>query len=276
MDQIKHIPLEKLKPPKFDNRLTDSPEEDDELMESIREVGILEPLIVKEVEDGYEIVIGNRRRTQAGRAGLRAAPCIVTKSTAAAAEKMKLHENIKRLPLSHIDQGYTFAHLMKVFNLTEKECSIMAGMSTAYVSQHLALIHSDKVLLDAVHDGRINFSVARELNRCKDADERERLQKVVENHGATQYVVRNWVDDSNRETSRIEGEAPPPPSPARPVETAPPMYPCGACEVPIDVMKIKTIRICPDCHYLIFTEIEKEKQRARMNLGKNAVPEAAD
>ncbi len=276
MDQIKHIPLEKLLPPKFDNRLTSSPEEDAELMESIRELGILEPLIVKEVDNGYEIVIGNRRRTQAGRAGLRAAPCIVVKSTAAEAEMMKLHENIKRLPLSHIDQGYTFAHLMKEFNLTEKQCAVMAGMSIAYVSQHLSLIHCEPVLLDAVHDGRINFSVARELQRCKDADERVRLQKVVEDHGATNTVVRTWVDESNRETDRIDGEAPPPSPPGRPIENARPLYPCGACEVPTDLMKIKTVRLCPDCHYLIFTEIDKQKQIARLNQGRNTVPGDAE
>lgn len=272
MNQIKHIPLEKLLPPDFDNRLTESPEEDDELRDSIKKLGILEPLIVKAVDGGYEIVAGNRRRIQAGRAGLRAAPCVVVKTTGAESEEIKLHENIKRLPLSHVDQGAAFAHLIKLYDFTEAHVATLVNMSESYVNQHIALIHSDETLVSAVHDGRINFSVARELNRCKNTDERDRFQYVVETSGASPSTVRNWVDESNRETDRVEGIAPPPVAPTRPVEDARPMFPCAFCEVPIDIMEIKTIRICKDCHYLIFTEAERQKQIARMNLGAGPPP----
>ena len=112
MEQIKHIRLDKIKTPEFDSRLTSSPEEDKELEDSIRELGILLPLIVKDVGDGYKIIAGNRRFKAAGIVGLASAPCEVLKVTGAQADKIKIHENLKRLPLSHIDQGLTFAHLI--------------------------------------------------------------------------------------------------------------------------------------------------------------------
>ncbi len=274
MAVTKFIRLDKLLPPVIDHRLTDSPEDDDDLMASIKELGVLEPLIVRDVGNGYEVVIGNRRRAQSIRAGLAAVPCIITKATGAEAEKIKLHENIKRLPLSHVDQGYTIARLIKEFNLTESQIATLMGKSIAYVSQHLSLIHCEPCLLESVHAGHINFSTARELIQCKDDDDRHRFQNIVETNGASQYVVQGWVRESNRETASVAGEPSPPPPPGRPVENARPMYPCAACEVPADILKIKTIRMCPECHHLIFNEIDKQKQAARMNLGKNAVPEA--
>jgi len=113
MSTYKFIRLDKLIPPEFDTRLTNDQEADDDLRDSIRELGILEPLLVKETENGFEIIAGNRRYKQATRAGLAAAPCIVTDPNGAETDKIQLHENIKRLPLSHVDQAYTFAHLIK-------------------------------------------------------------------------------------------------------------------------------------------------------------------
>lgn len=266
MERIIHLRLDQLIPPSFDQRITDSPLEDNELMESIRELGILLPLIVLDTKDGFEIVAGNRRFKQAGRAGLAAAPCIVCKTTGAAAEKIKLHENLHRLPLSHIDQGYTFAHLIKEYKMTETQVATLSHRSIAYVSQHLSLIQSDDTLVQAVHDGRLNFSVARELMLCKDDDDRQRLQNFAEEHGATQTVVRTWVHESNIETDKLGQEHKEQvKSPA--LENPPlPMYPCRACEVPTEILKLQAVRMCPACFKLIFDEIDREKYELRKNL----------
>lgn len=271
MEQIKHIRLDKLKPPSFDGRLSSSPEDDDDLMNSIRELGILEPLIVMETADGLEIIAGNRRFIEAGRAGLAAVPCIIKKATESMAEKIKLHENIKRLPLSHVDQGYTFAHLIKKFGMTEQQIATLVGKSIAYVSQHLSLINSDETLVQAVHDGRLNFSHARELMQCKDSDERQRLQDIIIKHGASTDVVHTWVHESNRETDNLGG----PPRESYPIqreaETKIPMYPCAACEAPVSIIKLKILRLCPECHQLLFNDIDREKQKARQERHQKPV-----
>ena len=271
MNQIKHIRLDKLRPPVFDQRLMSTPEDDDELRDSIRELGILEPLIIQDTTDGYEIIAGNRRLREAGRAGLAAVPCIIVKTTGAGADKIKLHENVKRLPLSHVDQAYTFAHLQKEYSLTEQQIADLVGKSIAYVSQHLSLLSCDKNLLTAVHDGRINFTAARELFQCKDSDERDRLRVIAEENGATAEVVRSWVQESNRET---DSQSPPNREQypiQRESENSMPMYPCAACGQPTDLTKIKVVRLCPDCHYIIFSSIEREKFKARAEIHKEPV-----
>ncbi len=268
MEQIKHIRLDKIHPPEFDHRLSSSPEADDSLLGSIKELGVLEPIIVKEITSGFEIVIGNRRFTQAGRAGLAAIPCIVVKTTGAAADKMMLHENLQRLELSHVDQAYTFAHLIKTYNMTETQIATLVGKSIAYVSQHLSLLQCDDYLVQAVQDGRLNFSVARELMQCKNNDERQRFAEIIETNGATVGVVRGWVQESNREDDIVKNNIPTPNQINRPAETHIPLYPCAACEIPVDLMKIKTVRLCLECHYLIFTEIEHQKLEARRKLAE--------
>ncbi|MBA7532821.1 Nucleoid occlusion protein [subsurface metagenome] len=268
MNQIKHIRLDKIKPPEFDARLTPSPQEDDELRDSIKELGVLLPLLVKDVGDGYEIIAGNRRYREASRAGLTAVPCEVLKVTGAQSDKIKLHENLKRLPLSHIDQSQTFAHLIKEYNLTEKQVAALSGMSTGYVSEHLALLHADDNLLQAVHDGRLNFTVARELNRCKDSEERSRLQRVTEENGATAFVVKGWVQDSNRETDRIKGESTTPPPYSGSTEPNIPHYPCSVCHKPTRYDFIKRNPMCPDCDNIFHLTIEQDRLRQRQENNK--------
>ncbi|KKL10301.1 hypothetical protein LCGC14_2557200 [marine sediment metagenome] len=247
MNQIKHIRLDKLLPPEFDQRITTSPEEDLELTESIRELGVLCPLIIKTTSNGFEIVAGHRRFICAGRAGLAAVPCIVVKSDAAASEKIKLHENLKRLPLSHLDQAYTFAHLRKIFSMTETQISSLCGVSIAYISQHLSLLSCDDSLISSVHDGRINFSVARELMLCKNPDEQKRFLKYAEDDGATCLSVQNWVRESNRETSILDGSDPKVFTSDLPSTPQIPMYPCRICDTPTEIPQLIVVRLCKTC-----------------------------
>ncbi len=264
MSKYKYIRLDKINSPEFDGRLTENPKEDDELRDSIREMGILEPLLVKNTETGIEIIAGNRRFIQAGRAGLAAVPCLVSDTSGAETDKIQLHENIKRLPLSHVDQAYTFAHLQKKYEMTEQQIATLVGKSIAYVSQHLCLLQCDEILVQAVQDNRINFSVARELMQCKDADERNRLQNIVEVHGASTEIVHNWVQEANRETEHINDPDNAPIQRKLPDAPPIPMYPCNACEVPTEILELRVVRLCKECNHLIFSDIEHEKQKARI------------
>jgi len=269
MNKIVHLRLDQVNPPEFDARLTSNPEADEELQESIREIGIKLPLIVRAVGDGFEIIAGNRRFNAAGIIGLAAVPCIVEKVTGSLADKIKLHENMKRLPLSHVDQAYSFAHLIKEYNMTETEIASLIKMSIGYVSQHLSLLQTDPIILSAVQDSRINFSVARELMACKDKDEQVNLCQYIVKTGASVEIVKQWVKDSNRETenfehdNKLEVQNNPIPEPQIP------HYPCAVCTTLTKYDEIKTIRMCPGCYRLFFLEIEKGRQEERQRIAQN-------
>ena len=269
MNQIKHIRLDKIIPPEFDARLTTDTVADEELAESIREIGVKLPLLVKNSTKGFEIIAGNRRFIAAGKVGLPSVPCIIEKVSGAEADKIKLHENLKRLPLSHVDQGYSFAHLIKEYNMTETDISRLIKMSVGYVSQHLALLQTDEVILSAVQNNNINFSVARELMRITDNDEQKRLCEYIVETGASVSVVKQWVDDSNKESANYGH--------AQQLETqrfshSPPeipQYPCAVCQTLTKFDEIRTVRMCPGCSRLFFMEIEKNRQEDRIKLSES-------
>ena len=269
MTQLKHIRLDKIKPPEFDARLTPNPEADNDLLSSIKEMGILEPLIVKEVPDGYEIIAGNRRFTQAGRAGFPAVPCIVEKVTGAQSDKIQLHENLKRLNPSHVDQAYAFAHLIKKYEMTETQVANLIHRSVGYVSQHLSLLQTDEVILSAVQGGRINFSIARELIACQDTDERKRLCLYIEETGASVDIVKQWVRESNRETENTDHDHKLEKQTYPQTEPQIPHYPCAICTTLTKYDEIKTLRICPGCFRLFMMQLEKDRQEERI---KNPIP----
>lgn len=260
MEQIKHINLEDLHPPEFDCRLSINEEKDLELQESIRELGILEPLIVKQVKNGFEVIIGSRRLRLAGVIGLPSAPCIVIKASGEKSEKIKIHENIKREDLSHIDQAYTFVHLIEKYKMTEEQIANLVGKSIAYVSQHISLISANDKLISGVRDGRTSFTIARELLRCENIDDRDRLQDQVEYHGATVAVVRTWVNESNRETLGNIPEG----GTYEPTPDSPPHYkttfPCQACNRPVEIAQLKIVRLCPECNHQIFSSIREQQE----------------
>lgn len=261
MEQIILIKLEDLHAAEFDHRLTTNPIKDIELQESIRELGILEPLIVRKIKKGYEIIIGGRRHRAAGKIGLPTAPCIVTKASGAELDKIMLHENIKRDNLGHIDQAYVFVHLIENYNMSEEKIANLIGKSAAYVSQHLTLIKANDKLIAGVQDGTVTFSVSRELVKVKDVDERNRLQDQIVDHGASVAVVKSWVNESNRETLGTSPEG----GSYEPTNDSPPnyktTYPCQACNRQVEISELKIARLCPECHYQIFNAIREQQAK---------------
>ena len=251
MNQMKHIKLDDIKPPVFDARLSSNPEEDFELAESIRELGVLLPLIVKKTGKSFEIVAGHRRFIAAGKVGLQAVPCIVVKVTGADAEAIKLHENLKRLKPGDIDQAVTFQYLIDTYNMTEKQVSALVGKSMSYISQHLTLLHSEPILIQAVQNGKLNFAVAREFMQINDKDELRRLTTIAEENGVTGKIARNWTEESNRETAIFNGEDPPPLNNDPPRPPPAPTFPCMCCDTVFHISKMQILKVCPECDYEI-------------------------
>lgn len=262
-EQIFHISRDEIIPPDFDQRFSENLEEDKELQESIGDIGILLPLIVRKKNDKYEIVAGNRRFKAAGKVGLSSVPCLITTKSDEDVEKIKLHENTKRLPLSHIDQALTFLHLIETYKLTETSVSDLVGKSVTYVCNHLCLLKSDEILIDAVKDASLNFSVARELMYCKNKDDLKLFIQYAKDDGATVAVVQNWVAEANKK---------PPPADDAPADendtsTEPPSsepgFVCPACKEFRTYRFLKILKICSHCEYSIFEAIklaQEEKQ----------------
>jgi len=261
MDEIKHINISSIDPPDFNGRLDIDEEADHELTESIKDIGVLEPLIVRKNKKRIELIIGSRRFRCSKIAGLQSVPCIIISADDALAEKIKLHENIHRLDLNHVEQGFNFARLMTEFKLTENEISKLVGKSISYISQHISLISSGENIIKAVQCNEISFSVARELMQVKNKDDRTHLLGFAVKGGASVQTVKEWVSSTNQERDRSPLDKPSTINEINYVRQSLPTFKCQACEHSHVIKEMVVRRLCPECDFIIFDDIRKAKER---------------
>lgn len=266
MSKIIYVNLGDLSLPEFQSHREIPTEHIQEIADSIKQIGVIEPLIVRDTNNGLEIVAGCVRYRSAILAGLKAVPCINMTLDPKSAEILKLHENVKRIPLDHVDQGHTFIMMMETFNMTERSVSECVGKSIAYISQHVSLVLLNNELTAAVKDKSISFSQARELMRVKDPVERKRFLSYCINDGATVQVLQRWVQEYLRTGSLSPSQEFPPREYSYGSESSKSSYECEACDKPIKTSEIMQVIYCPTCHQAIKQALFEEKQRNLANL----------
>lgn len=183
-ESIFHIEVEKIKPNPYQPRRDFNEESLKELSQSIREFGIIQPIIVskivKETETGaevqYQLVAGERRLMAAKLIGLERVPVIVRKIQA---EKDKLElaliENIQRSDLNALEAAKAYARLQDEFNLTQREIAVRVGKSREAVANTLRLLNLPLKIQEAVAQNKINESQARAILAVSNLGEQERM-----------------------------------------------------------------------------------------------------
>lgn len=144
IDQLKQIPVELLERGKYQPRREFDPHSLQELSESIRAQGIIEPIIVRPISSHlYEIIAGERRWRAAQLAGLREVPCVVRNYTDTQAAEVTLIENIQREDLNPIEEALALQRLLDDFHYTHEELAVAVGKSRATISNCLRLLQLD-------------------------------------------------------------------------------------------------------------------------------------
>ena len=148
-----------------------------ELSESIRRHGILQPLSVRRVETGYELIAGERRLRAGIQAGLTEIPCIVMRMTDQESAMTALVENLQRQDLDFIEEAKGIDTLIRQWNMSQEQVAHLLGKSQSAVANKLRLLrHSDKVL-EALRQGDLTERHARAL--LKLPTEYEKLQVIA-------------------------------------------------------------------------------------------------
>ena len=151
-NQVLDIPIDLLQPNPLQPRGVIAPESLTDLINSIRQHGILEPLVVAKTPAGYQIIAGERRWRSARILGLKTVPAIVKKTNPQQMLEMALIENVQREDLTSLDRAKAFQQLQEEFDLSVSEIAQRIGKSVAYVSNSLRLL----LLPDAVKDGLLS------------------------------------------------------------------------------------------------------------------------
>lgn len=153
----------------------------EELAESIRHHGVLQPLLVQEKGNHYEIIAGERRWRAAKLAGLKEVPVIIKEFSSEEAMEIALIENIQREDLNAVEEAQAYFTLIQEFHLKQEEVAEKVGKSRAAIANRLRLLKLPKEVLDLLEEGKLSEGHARALLSLDQPDRQiEAAKRVVE------------------------------------------------------------------------------------------------
>jgi ParB family chromosome partitioning protein len=160
-EQVQRAPVDRLRPCPLQPRKDFSPESLRELADSIKEQGIVQPLIVRQRGEDFELIAGERRWRAAQMLGLAEVPVIVRQADDRAVLELALIENLQRENLNAIEEAQGYAQLIGQFQLTQDQAALKVGKSRAVVANALRLLKLAPELQNFVREGRLSVGHAK-------------------------------------------------------------------------------------------------------------------
>ncbi|MGD0741976.1 MAG: ParB/RepB/Spo0J family partition protein [Acidimicrobiales bacterium] len=229
---LREIALARIKPNPFQPRTHFDEEALASLVDSIRAVGVLQPVLVRETGDGeYELIAGERRCRAARRAGLLAIPALVQDADDAASLEQALVENLHREDLNPLDEAAAYQQLIEDFQLTHETVAHRVGKSRASISNALRLFQLPPAVQRLIRDGQLSAGHARALLMTPDRELQEAMAGRTVVEGLSVRALEQLVHDVT--------EAPPPEPP--PVGHPPSLGPKGPGLRPPGVLELEEL-----------------------------------
>ncbi len=178
---LRQLPLQKVEPNPYQPRRDFDPVALEELAESIAEHGILQPLTVRELPNGYYQIIAGERRWRAARmAGLDQVPAMVIEADDKKTMELALIENLQRQDLNPVEEAMGYRSLLDDHKLTQEEAAKRVGKSRSAVANALRLLNLEEDILEALREGKLTAGHARALLSVTDpVKRRDAAQKVM-------------------------------------------------------------------------------------------------
>src|ERR1700733_3883359 len=219
---LRVVPISHIKPNVFQPRSHFDEESMSPLAASIREVGLLQPVLVREVDDeeeSYELIAGERRWRAARRAGLQTIPVLVQPDTGDVTSlEQALVENLHREDLNALEEAAAYQQLIDEFGLTHEQVATRMGKGRATVTNTLRLLQLPAGAQRALAERTISAGHARALLGTPDRALQEKMVDRIVEEGLTVRAVEDLVRQGGSEL-RVVPDAPEPPAPA-PIESA--------------------------------------------------------
>lgn len=247
MIENKEIYLHQIHPPKLQPRLDEDDPGIAELATSITQQGLISPLAVTPVDDGYQLLAGNRRLKALQKLNWEKAPCRVFNVDSELADQITIAENLIRRNLSNIEEAYAFAMYLQRTGKTQENLAAEIGKERTYVARRLMLLDLDDNTLAALEEGVITLTQALTLRTVDDVNMRIRLIDHADQYGASSRTMNYWVDSyhSEQAKARAANAADAPAvdfQPSREVYMA-----CDRCNTPTTYATLRPAYLCPNC-----------------------------
>ncbi len=213
-ERIVELKLSQIKPTPLQPRKSFRPESLNDLIESIKQRGIIQPLIVRQVGGEFELIAGERRWRAATEVGLKSAPVIIRPASDLEVLELALVENLQREDLNPIEEAQAYARLAREFHLKQDEISQKVGKNRATVANAMRLLDLHEEIQALVASTQLSVGHAKVLLTVKDIAQQRELAKQIIKLGATVRAAEKLAAACNgRGTSKsgknkVAGEIP--------------------------------------------------------------------
>ncbi|BCJ87482.1 stage 0 sporulation protein J [Effusibacillus dendaii] len=201
-DTIVQASIDDLRPNPYQPRKEFNQEKLNELTESIKQHGIIQPIIVRKSFRGYEIVAGERRWRAANLAGLTEVPVVVKEFDDRQMTEIALIENLQREDLNPMEVAEAYHNIMEKFELTQEELAKKVGQSRSHVANFLRLLNLPPVIRDHVSRGTISMGHARAVLGLESNEQKIALAKKIVDQDLSVRVVEQMVNQLTQNVSR--------------------------------------------------------------------------
>jgi len=163
--------IEELRPNRYQPRKNFNDSTHKQLVASIKSTGIIQPIVVRKVDNGYEIIAGERRWRAAQAAGLKDVPIVIREATDMQTAEMSLIENIQREELNPLEEANAYVTLIETFKLSQEEISSRAGKDRSTIANTIRLLKLPAKVKTALVEKKISAGHARCLLACSSMEE---------------------------------------------------------------------------------------------------------
>lgn len=196
--EIYQIKLSDIIPNRFQPRMNFDEKSIKELADSIKQHGLIQPLVLRKVQNKYEIIAGERRYKAASMLGLEMVPAIVVNLDDASSAEIAVVENIQRTALSPIEEAKAYQRLLEVGSLTQGQLASRMGKTQPTVANKLRLLNLDEQVQNALLNNQISERHARSLLTVKDPNlQRKILEEIISKRltvRQTDELIKNYLN----------------------------------------------------------------------------------
>ena len=205
-DRVLYIDINDIKPNKDQPRKTFNEEKLKDLANSIKENGVIQPLIIRKAQNGYELVAGERRWRAARIAEIKKVPCIIRDFDEKQNMIVAIIENMQRENLDPIEEALGLNEMIKRFEFTQEQVSNALGKSRAYIANSLRLLKLPEKIQNMIIEGRISAAHGRTIITIKDEKKQiEVCDKIIRNGlsvRAAERLTEKIKDDARPERKK--------------------------------------------------------------------------
>ncbi|OUM87647.1 MAG: nucleoid occlusion protein [Bacillus thermozeamaize] len=207
MEEVKEIPVELISPNPYQPRTVFDDERIEELSQTIRTHGVIQPIVVRELENGkYELIAGERRLRAVKKLNLPTIPAIVRSLNDAQAASIALIENLQREGLTAIEEAYAYQQLLQLHGLTQESLAQRLGKGQSTIANKLRLLNLPESVQHALMKRQITERHARALLSLPDAELQEKVLSEILQHEwnvkQTEQRVKQYLDAQKQQPAK--------------------------------------------------------------------------